>query len=204
MAPRVTTVSIGRAGRDVIRRHGVDGITMRSVAAELGVTPMALYRCVDTAEDLRLITVDFALRLVPSPPADGSARERLEAWAVGARPVLRRFAGLADVCLTDWPSMRQGCRMVEQLLGVVEAHTKSPRKQVEIANAIFVYVLTRVMAERAVTARGRRRTLPAVEEAPRVFPRLVRHQAMFATVDVETHFQVGLAALLDGLLGAPR
>jgi AcrR family transcriptional regulator len=204
MAPRVTTLTIGRAGRDVIRHHGVSAVTMRSVADELGVTPMALYRCIDTADDLRREAVNFTLDSVPAPPSSGRVPERLEAWAQEARRVVRRYPGVEGVALTDWPAMSHGCRIMELLLTVAAEHTSDGAEQVAIANAVFVYVFTRIIAERAVTARGRRRTLPALELEPRRYPRLQQHQARFATIDIDTHFRVGLRALLDGLLRGTR
>lgn len=90
--------------------------------------------------------------------------------------------------------------MIEGLLEVAAVHTENPREQVAIANAVFVYAVTRAIAERAVLARGRERKLPAVDAAPHRFPLLagVRHQ--FRTIDTDRHFTIGLDALLDGLL----
>ena len=92
--------------------------------------------------------------------------------------------------------------MVEGLLGVAAIHTPHSREQVAIANAVFVYVLTRVIAERAVLARGKERRLPAVESEPLKFPRLAKVQQQFRAIDTDRHFGIGLDALLDGLLGA--
>ncbi len=187
-------------GASVVRREGVDGVTLRKVADRLGVTPMALYRCFDSSEELRLASVSCALVRIPDPPATGSVRSRLQKWAHVARPRLRVTRGLADACLTDWPKMIEGCRIMEGLLRVAADHTTDAAGQVAIANAVFVYVLTRAIAERAVLARGRRRTIPAIERHPERFPHLAANEARFATIDVDHHFAVGLDALLDGLL----
>ena len=202
LARKLHPVQIARAGARVVRRDGVDGVTMRSVAALVGVTPMALYRCFESSEALRRASVSTALERVPDPPTGGSPRERLAEWATTARRRLRPTDGLAAACLSDWPELREGCRIIEGLLGVAADHTADRREQVAIANAVFVYVTTRVMAERAVLARGKERTLPAAAENPKRFPRLIQAQSQFTTIDVDRHFAIGLDALLDGLLNS--
>lgn len=201
-ARKLNHVEVARAGARVVRRDGVDGVTMRSVAAVVGVTPMALYRCFDSGDALRRAAVSAALERIPNPPTEGSAAARLSAWAHAARPRLRITPGLAGVCLTDWPELHEGCRIMESLLAVAAVHTDNPHEQVAIANAVFVYVLTRAIAERAVLARGKERRLPAVEADPRKFPRLAKVQNQFRVIDTDRHFGIGLDALLDGLLEA--
>lgn len=172
---------------------------MRRVADGLGVTPMALYRCFDSSEDLRLASVSCALERIPDPPLEGSVRDRLRAWAQVARPRLRVTRGLADACLTDWPKMTEGCRIMEGLLRAVSDHTTDPGRQVEIANAVFVYVLTRAIAERAVLARGRKRSIPAIDRHPERFPHLASNQAAFSRIDADEEFAAELRAFLDRL-----
>ena len=63
-------------------RDGLDGVSMKSVAAELGMTPMSLYRYVDSKEQLLEVMLDAAygpadLSIVSSGPW----RERLTRWA---------------------------------------------------------------------------------------------------------------------------
>ena len=148
------------------------------------------------------MALEAALMQVQVPAADGSVRDRLRSWSVETRKALRRYPGLAEVCLTEWVSLRHGCRMMEGLLHVAGDHTADDDDQVAIANAVFVYVLSRVVVERAVLAAGRRRTLPALDADPRRFEHLRRVQRQFSTVNVDRHFEIGLDALLDGLLNA--
>ena len=93
-ARKLSPVGISRAGARVARRDGVDGVTMRSVAAAVGVTPMALYRCFDSADALRSAAVSAALERVPNPPTEGSATARLSASAHTARGRERTLPGV--------------------------------------------------------------------------------------------------------------
>jgi hypothetical protein len=90
--------------------------------------------------------------------------------------------------------------MLERLLEVAATHTPHSREQVAIANAVFVYAVTRAHAEQAVLARGSVRRLPAVEARPSQFPRLSTVQGQFCVIDTDRHFAVGLDALIRGLL----
>lgn len=196
-ARKVDRGSIAAAASHLIRRQGVEGVSMRAVATALGVTPMALYGHYDSSAALRRAGVSVALRVVRPPPFDGSVETRLREWAHAARRVLRRYPDLAAVCLTGWPELPEGCRIMEGLLAVAADHTTRSADQVGIANAIFEYVLTRVIAERAAMARGSRWTAPAAEARPRQFARLVRMQGEFRTLDAERDFALGLEALLE-------
>ncbi|MGZ6909259.1 MAG: TetR/AcrR family transcriptional regulator [Acidimicrobiia bacterium] len=200
-ARTISPVAIARAGAWVARRAGFDAVTVRAVATRLGVTPMALYRHVGSAAGLRSATLEFVLLEVPPPPVDGSVASRLRDFALGARPVLTRYPGVADAVLVEWVHLVQGARIMEALLATAAAHTRRGDEQVDIANAVFVYILMRAIAERAVLARGNRRSLPVVRAHPERFPRLLAAQQAFGHIDVDRHFAVGLDALLDGLLG---
>ncbi|MBK5287268.1 MAG: TetR/AcrR family transcriptional regulator, partial [Acidimicrobiia bacterium] len=85
-ARKIAPMQVARMGAAVVRRDGADRVSMRKVADRLGVTPMALYRCFDSSEDLRLASVSCALERIPDPPAGGSVRDRLREWARVARP----------------------------------------------------------------------------------------------------------------------
>ncbi len=195
---------IARAGAEVARRHGVDAITMRSVATELGVTPMALYRWYDTADALRRGAVGAALGRIPSPPADGTPTERLRGWAVSARPRLVRVRGLSEACLRWWPETHEGARIMERLLGVTAEHTDDARRQFLIAHAVFVFVVTQAAADRAILDRRRSRPQFAHATNPRLFPRLSQVEVDVRTVDMDAQFSMGLEALLAALLGRGR
>ena len=75
---------IAHAAREVARRQGLDGVTVRAVAAKLDVSPMALYRHIESTDDLRRAALNEALKQVPSPGFEGPVSERLRSWALEA------------------------------------------------------------------------------------------------------------------------
>ena len=177
---------------------------MRSVAAELGVTPMALYRWYDTADALRRGAVGAALNRVPSPPAEGTPAERLQGWALSARPQFVRVRGLSEACLRLWPETHEGARIMEWLLGVTARHTDDVRRQFLIAHGIFTFVVTQAAADRAILDRRRAPSLSAVSAKPRLFPRLSQVRSELRIKDRDAEFAVGLEAMLAALLAPNR
>ena len=199
-AGKTTRTRVVRAATRIARHDGLDAVTVRAVAGVLGVTPMALYHHVASAADLRLATLEAILLQVRTPPDGRTPVEQLRAFATDARSVLRRHPGAADAVLTSWPELLQACRLMEWLLATAAAVTPQPDRRVDIANGVFVYVLMRVMTERAALAGGSDRALPMVKAHPERFPHLVESWRRFSRIDTERHFTVGLDALLDGLL----
>src|SRR5690606_16759942 len=74
----LSPAAIVRAAIGVADAEGIDGLSMRRVAARLGVTTMALYRYVSAKDDLVLLMADtvFAEHALPDPP--GNWRDGLE------------------------------------------------------------------------------------------------------------------------------
>lgn len=86
--PGRTIGEIGEAAVAIADRDGLDAVSMKAVAAELGLTTMSLYRYVDSKDDLFAVMLDVAY----GPPTmslttRGGWRGRLERWtrAIAAR-----------------------------------------------------------------------------------------------------------------------
>ncbi len=81
------TQRIAEAAMAVIDELGADGFTMRAVAKELNVTPMALYHHVHDKAGLAGLLVDQAMREIPLPSTSGNWREDMWAMAQWMRQV---------------------------------------------------------------------------------------------------------------------
>jgi AcrR family transcriptional regulator len=86
---------IVQAALDLGRRRGADGFTMRELADELGVTPMATYYYVDSKETLVTLVADAVLASVEIPtPAFGAWDARLRELTRSRRDAIASFPGL--------------------------------------------------------------------------------------------------------------
>jgi AcrR family transcriptional regulator len=84
------------AGVRLVRAGGLGGLTMRAVAAELGVTPMALYYHVANKEELiGLILQRVMLESAPLQIGDAGWEASLREHLLSRWRVLRGFPGLA-------------------------------------------------------------------------------------------------------------
>lgn len=74
----------------IAEERGLEGVSMRAVAARLGVTPMALYRHVDDKQGLLDGLVERLLAELPLPDPDLPWRERLRQLVAATRDLARR------------------------------------------------------------------------------------------------------------------
>lgn len=68
--------------------EGLDAVSMRALAARLGVVPMALYKHIADKEDLVGRMVDQIVEGYPRPPEEGHWRARVRFRALGAREAI--------------------------------------------------------------------------------------------------------------------
>jgi AcrR family transcriptional regulator len=101
--PGRTIQELGEAGVRIADRDGLDAVSMKAVAAALGMTTMSLYRYVDAKEQLFEVMVDVAYG--PPPEESGGAwRPHLARWARRLAAVCVEHPWLVTVPLTSPPS----------------------------------------------------------------------------------------------------
>ncbi|MBX9387753.1 TetR/AcrR family transcriptional regulator C-terminal domain-containing protein [Streptomonospora nanhaiensis] len=113
---RLTRTAIVRTAVGIADTEGLDGVSMRRVAAELGAAPMALYRHVPAKEDLLRLMVEAVFAEHPPPePAPEGMREALAAgarvqwrlcrrhpWVVPLMSIARPVLTPSSVDHTEW------------------------------------------------------------------------------------------------------
>ena len=188
------------AGTERVRADGWERLSLRSVAAAVGVTPMALYRHIADADQLRMVVLD-SIVAASAPVPDGGRLERdLHEWASTFRSHLSEFDGVAGWLLAHWTESAATLRIVEQLLSRAAVSGVEGFEAVALTNAVFTYVLMRCETERSVRSAAQvRRSLQQVTDH-RDLPRLRALSQHYATAEFDTHFSYGLNALLAGAL----
>ncbi|MFD7551971.1 TetR/AcrR family transcriptional regulator [Streptomyces sp. NPDC059816] len=86
--PGLTTASVVAAGRQLIERDGLDALTMRAVARELGTAATSLYRHVADRDALLLLILEQIAEGLPVEVPGGTAHERLLGRLVTAHDYL--------------------------------------------------------------------------------------------------------------------
>jgi AcrR family transcriptional regulator len=188
----------------IVDRDGLDGLTMRRLAGELGVEAMSLYHWFPNKAAIVDELVEVALREtaeVVGSGADGGWRASLRALAVAHRQVLLAHPNTIP-CMNKRPGKSvESMRIIERMLEVLRRDGFSPVMAVQSMQAVFAYITGAASAEIGrATPHG-----PVEEFLARLpveqFPRVHELAAIFSgppPAGAEP-FAFGLEALLDGI-----
>lgn len=106
--PSLTIEAIADVAVRLADEGGLEAVSMKAVADELGMTTMSLYRYVDAKDDLYAVMLD---RAYGSPPARlaarGGWRTRLDAWARAITAQLLAHPWVVTVPMTSPPMTPQ-------------------------------------------------------------------------------------------------
>ncbi|MFL6090115.1 MAG: TetR/AcrR family transcriptional regulator [Aeromicrobium sp.] len=153
---------------ELIGRVGVEGLTMKALALELGVTPMATYRYVENKQALLELMIEKVLSR-EAPEAAGSWSEQLWGLLWANFEEVGRYPGLADY-LYQGAVSPQGRRLLANAVQIlVDAGIPADRARLAFSD-IYAYMIGRlVLRARAFeqngrTGSGRRGFVPRLEE----------------------------------------
>jgi AcrR family transcriptional regulator len=193
--------------------EGLDGLSMRRVASELGAAPMSLYRHVEDKDDLLLGMMDRTLREAPLPdeaPADWRASLEVAAralwaafrrhpWLAAALSLTRPQAVAGGLAYTEWvleALWRAGLRTTVAFDVHLTLFTFIRGTAINLESEAAAQAASGLTGEewmvdqelrlRAVTAGGR-------------FPHFERLVDGEYDLDLDGLFERGLRYLLDGL-----
>ena len=119
--PRHDRAVIAAAAVRIADADGVDGLTMRRVATELGMATMTLYNYLPTKDHLAQLVIDklAAEYAYPqAPPAD--KRAAIAELAGQAREIARRHPWVARIMQPPRPPGPNGLRYLDYFLGLLD------------------------------------------------------------------------------------
>jgi AcrR family transcriptional regulator len=186
--------------------EGLDAVSIRRVAGDLGVRAMSLYTYIDRKEDLLALMRDRVNGevLLGKDLPDGW-REALSAIARRTRDVVMRHPWMVDIAAHAAAPGPNALRHVEESFTALRDLDLSPQAAAEVLYAVDKFVLGHVVfevSERSATE-AREAAQPYIESllATGEFPAVARRAATGGlNVPVsEDQFERGLAWLLDGI-----
>lgn len=142
-------------------RGGIRSVTVRALAADLGLSTTAMYHHVKDKRELLDLVAQATLASIDLPQT-GSWQQRLRTFARSARRALLRINGIADV-LQSYPAegaARQVDSMLRQL--VLDAGVP-PTRQEAARMLLMVFVMGTVSSEHALDGLKHDLTVPAEE-----------------------------------------
>ncbi|MFF2040969.1 TetR/AcrR family transcriptional regulator C-terminal domain-containing protein [Kitasatospora sp. NPDC058170] len=205
-----------RASLELADAQGLAALSMRAVAARLGVSPMSPYRYVAGKEDLVLLTADaaFGEASYPDVPPAGW-RPRLELGARTLWSLFRRHPWLAHLSPVTRPKLLPNLMThAEWALSALDGHGLDAPAMLDVHVLFYSYIEgiavnlereTQAQAATGVTEdqwmEHQAPALGALAGSGRfpVFSRLIADLENGYDLDLDSLFEFGLANLLDGL-----
>ena len=202
----LTRERVVQAALKVMDEEGLEAVSMRRVAREVGVEAMSLYHHVEDKEDLldgvcECVMAEFAF---PEPSDDWAENSRrgARAW----RRLLRRHPNVMRLFAEKRGPIRsiESMRPMEYALRILRSSGLSDRDTAQAFHAFGGYIQGFVMMELGSIAGGSdAEHLKAHAELaatlPDEFPTLQMVGPFFAECDAEEQFEFGLDLLIRGL-----
>ena len=188
---------------------GLDGLTIRKLAQDLGVTPMALYWHFRSKEDLlegmaEQVWGEIELRVDPSVPWWAQLQGGLESLL----RVLRAHPSAPPLLLGTEKRSEAALRAIETALAILRGAGFDPAHAAEIARSTLWTGITLVMSEAGykpeLSAEERtewnRRSQVELAMLPAArYPHLVECAAPMANCDPDFHYRLGVEMFIAGV-----
>lgn len=138
---------------------GIRSVTVRALAAELGLSTTAMYHHVKDKRQLLNLIAQATLAAIDLPQ-NGTWQQRMRTFAHSARRSLLRIDGIADV-LQSYPA-EGAARQVDSMLHQLVIDAGVPPKRREAARMLLmVFVMGSVSSEQALDGLDHDLTIPA-------------------------------------------
>lgn len=206
---RADPMSIGRivsAAMALIDRQGLDGLSMRNLALELGSGTATIYRYVRSRDEILVEVVDAVLGGSPTTPPTVALegwRAKVEWMTARLRSALLAHPNVVPLLTGSVPLGPNALRGREAMLSVLAGCFDS-EQAVAAYLAIVHYVVGFVAAEATTSfvydpvqiaaLRQYYQRLPGTQ-----FPHIVAMSDQLAQRDNDEEFRFGLSLLLDGM-----
>ena len=197
---------IVRTALDLMETKGTDAFSLRGVAAELGVGPMALYTYFRNKDDLYDGVRNYLMALVPAVPEGEAWPDQVRAVCRDLRRLMLEHPCLAQLLGSRPLSGHETARVAEGLLGVLRSAGFDKETAARTHTALFTYVLGAVSWEIQMAAERRdpdswRRLQTTMESLSSAeFPTVVElAPELSRTTGGDEQFDYGLDLLLAGL-----
>lgn len=197
--PRLSRQRILTAALRIADERGLDGLSIRALAAELGARPMSLYRHVADKDAI----LDGMMALMLGEIAPGAARgdwaADLRAWALGFRAVARRHPGAFPLFASrPVTSYLAGRAMAETGLATLRAAGFDAATAARALRTVVRYVIGFSLGDTAGAGAGDDDGVAADLRAEGL-PNLAHLVDDARTSPVEDLFIFGLDVIIDGL-----
>lgn len=192
-----------------MERHGPDALTMRRVAEQLGSSPMSIYRHVRDKDELLILLLDRLASELPAPTLPAEPRARTVAACRTMRDGLAQNPWIVDVLAGGELIAPSILWLMEEIVAGFVACGLTPAQAADGYRAVWQFTVGELIIRRGldrVAASGRRPfvidVLTGVD--PGELPTLAALKEHWMPARERDSYDIGLGALIDGLLAAAR
>lgn len=193
-----TNEAVVDAALTVVDRSGIAGLTMRAVAAELGLATMSLYSYVESRNHLEELIVESLFAKVDiSPPPDCSWREQLATLVGRVRMAFAAHPGVVMLALPHRLSSKAGLNLSETVLGILARAGLDPEDREVVNLSLMAYLLGSFQLEHfgRLSANAEQAMAALSREE---YPLLIESASRTRGVTPTQEFERGLDLVLDG------
>jgi AcrR family transcriptional regulator len=202
--PRLSREAVTAAARAIVDRDGIETLTMRQVAHELGSSPMAIYRHVRDKDELLVLLLDQLAGELPRPRFSRDPRRRLHQACRAMHDGLAANDWVVDVLAQGDLIAPSILWLVEEIVAALVSLGCSEPEAADGYRAIWQFTVGELIIRRGLertAALGRMpfvvRVLTNVDAGE--LPTLAALAPHWAPARRRDSYDVGLSALLDGL-----
>jgi AcrR family transcriptional regulator len=202
----LTRARVVEAALRLMDEEGLEAVTMRRVAREVGVEAMSLYNHVEDKEDLLDGVCEHVMSGFEFPPASEDWAENCRRGARAWRQLLRRHPNVMRLFAEQRGPIRSpdSMRPTEFALSLLRSSGLSDRDTAQAFHAFGGYIQGFVMMELGSIAGGsdeehQKAHAELVSALPDEFPTLQTVGPFFAECDLDQQFEFGLDLLISGL-----
>lgn len=193
------------AALDVLDARGLDGLSMRRVAEELGTGPASLYWHVADKEQLLNVVLDRVIGEIPLPEPDPARwEEQLREFARDGRAVFRRHRDIASATMGRIPMGPSLLRVVEWQLQLLQGAGVPPGPAAWFGDLFALYVAAHALEDTMAGDGSQDEAAAAMGEylaslPGERFPYLMAASGDLMAGDADQRFEFGLDLLIRGL-----
>jgi AcrR family transcriptional regulator len=203
---RLSRDAVVDAAEGIVAREGIDGLTMRRLASELGSSPMALYRHVRDKDELLLLLIERRAAELPKPALPDEPRERLIALFVLLYDGLSRSPWIVEVLAKGDLVAPSVLPVIDRILEAFLAAGLSAERAGAAYHVAWRYTIGELTVRHSTARHFADLERPPMlaqimsEIDPEEMPALARLRPQLAAARESLRYEDGIAAVIDGLL----
>jgi len=190
-----------RAGLTVVEAEGLDAVTIRRVAAELGSAPMALYRHVADKRELVFAMLDDMAQRIPPAPTEGEPVECLITGLLEMHHFLAEHVWLVEVLIRGEMFSPHSLDHFDRLLAILDGLGFDTQEALAIYTSLWWFMMGHLATAAAATpARDASRRAIAALAPLETLPHAAAAFAGLADYDHEAAFRTSLRVFITALV----